>query len=147
MSKIAVVSFKYIECEFIDIIKKINDVDQNNKATSPLIRRKTYTFEDESFLSITEFLTDDGIHIEKFHYDWFDSSKQIILKVHSEPHDEKECQTKTEPHHSHIPDVDHYGIYRRFPNEAIRTLPHLLELIRFCISYYRRYIKTNKKKK
>jgi hypothetical protein len=84
---------------YCDIIQNEKDTDQTGKASSPICQRKTFVFSDGSYLSVTEFLK--GPKIDYYNYDWYSESNKLLLKFHSEKHEDKRYQTPTEPYHIH----------------------------------------------
>lgn len=112
-----------------DIIQSDRDSDRNGIKTSGYCQRFTLKFFDGSYLYITEFLK-DGL-IEKYHYDWHDSNKKVKMKFHSEPHDQDECKTETEPYHIHV--LDKLGIEVRRPNRKYQDLDSVLNFIQYSM--------------
>jgi hypothetical protein len=57
----------------------------------------------------------------------------VILKFHSEQHEDEDYQTETEPHHIHPPEEGKLSNRARFPNYHHQDLSSVLELIQFHI--------------
>lgn len=119
--------FDILEDEFDGIISEILKIDQTGKSSiQGLVTRKTIVFKDKSFLSITEWYTEDD-YISYYNYDWYKNKSEIIEKFHSEPHKEKAKQTKTEPFHKHRHDL--LGQEIREPNYDLQELYDVLDYI------------------
>ncbi len=122
-----------LEAEFNDIIQFTQETDQSGRQSSMLAQRKTFRFVDGSSLSITEIIKKDKIDF--YHYDWSKDNK-ILLKIHSEPHDDPNYQTETEPYHIHTK-----GLLddERISNPTLQDLYSVLQLIRLFIMVQKNY--------
>ncbi|APC39276.1 toxin-antitoxin system TumE family protein [Clostridium estertheticum] len=120
-------NFKLIEKEFSDLILTVAEIDQTGMGSRPNVTRKTYTFKDNTFLSITERYISGGI-IDYYNYDLYNSNEEIIIKFHSEPHQNKKQQTKTEPYHIHKHNT--LGVEDRLPNYVYKRLTEIFEYIK-----------------
>jgi len=92
-------NYQFIEREFIEEIEEMRDGAAGLKNDPPGAIRKTIVFKDFTKLSCQEFIKDG--FIDFYHYDLYDSNGNIIMKFHSEPHEEDQ-QTETEPFHMHV---------------------------------------------
>lgn len=113
---------------YSDIIQSERNVDQTGKTSSLICQRRTFMFIDGSCLSITEFLKDEKI--DYYHYDWFSKNKKLLLKFHSEKHEDKNYQTDTEPFHIH-----YMGLLeeKRISNPTFQDLASILQFIRLYL--------------
>lgn len=134
MTNLPASNLSLLEKEFNDIIQFTQEKDQTGKSSTMLTQRRTFKFKDGSSLSITEILKEGKI--DYYHYDWSKNEK-ILLKVHSEPHDDSAYQTKTEPYHMHIK-----GLLadERMPNPTLKDLYSVLQLIRIFIMVVKNYM-------
>ncbi|KAA5805758.1 toxin-antitoxin system TumE family protein [Thermoanaerobacterium thermosaccharolyticum] len=121
-------NFQFLKKAYRDIIIEDYDCDQSGRKSDSICQRKTFIFIDGSSLSITEYLKDGKI--DYYFYDWYSQNKNLILKIHSERHKDKKCQTDTEPFHIHIPTILDK---KRLPNYSLRDLFSVLEFIRLFI--------------
>lgn len=63
-------------------------------------------------------------------YDYYSSNGSIVMKFHSEPHDNIEQQTSTEPFHLHVKrDEQDLEASMRLPNSRIQELWTIIETI------------------
>lgn len=93
-------NFTTLNREFEDYIIDLRNGAAGQPNDPPQAVRKTIIFDDHTRLSCQEFIK-DGV-IDAYQYDFYDSNGNIVMKFHSEPHDEKHLQTKTEPFHLHV---------------------------------------------
>lgn len=125
-------SWPRIERDYDDVITEI----RNSPNSEPGLVEKTIIFDDFNRLKCRERIS-DGV-IEFFQYDFYDSSGNVIIKYHSEPHSDPAYQTETEPFHMHIKkDKDDLAASVRIPLPVpLRTVDGILEHI-----IHSRYIK------
>lgn len=97
MNKLYKTNFKTLETEFKDIIKSIRETDSTEEISTSLITRKTYILINKKKLYVTEFTSKNVI--KKYYYDLYDENNKVIMKFHSEPHNDKRYQTSTEAFH------------------------------------------------
>lgn len=125
-------NFKLLEIEYSDIIISSEDKDQNNRISDRYAGRRTFKLKDYSFISITEIYKAEDLNvIDYYHYDWYNKDKTIRRKFHSEPHDDINYQTHTEPYHIHKPNK--LDSEDRLPNHHHKRLSEILEHIRLSI--------------
>lgn len=120
-------NYTLLENEF-DEITEIRD-GANGLPSQPGAVRKTIIFSDLTKLSCQEIIKDG--FIEYYHYDFYSPTGSIVIKFHSEPHEEsKEHQTSTEPFHLHVKrDEQDQKASIRLPNGRIRELWTIIETI------------------
>ncbi|MWC30140.1 toxin-antitoxin system TumE family protein [Paenibacillus sp. MMS18-CY102] len=124
-------NLKEIQKAFRDAIQEIRETDSTGKLSSILAQRATIVFSDGSLLYITEILTKQE-RIELYHYDWIASDRITVLgKYHSEPHEDENYQTDTEPYHVHSPKHPTLNTERRYPNHSHTDLFSIVEGIFF----------------
>ena len=123
----------FLRMEFRDIIQNERETDHHGKSSTLSSQRRTFVFTDRTFLSITEILL--GGKIERYYYEWFNSKKEVIIKFHSEPHEDKQHQTLTEPFHMHTVDALDEG--KRLPNQYFQDLNQILNFIRTSMAIHR----------
>lgn len=119
-------NFDDLKNQFHAIISNTHEYDQSGRASVVGITRKEFVFNDDSFLSITEYYTKDG-YISHYNYDWYAKDGKVIKLYHSEPHSDKRYQTETEPYHIHRLNFADKKI--REPNYDTRDLYSILEEI------------------
>lgn len=115
---------------FGEAIMFIRETDSTGLTSSLLFQRATIVFSDNSLMYVTEKLTKQGAIIE-YYYDWISSDKSTIAKFHSEPHDQEDYQTETEPYHVHPPDYAKLNNKKRYPNFYHKDLFSIIEGIFF----------------
>ncbi|WP_434510487.1 toxin-antitoxin system TumE family protein [Desulfitobacterium sp. AusDCA] len=136
MLNLPVSNLPFLKKAYSDIIQSENDTDQTGKISSPVCQRRTFTFIDGSYLSITEFIKDG--RIDRYNYDWYSAGKSLLLKFHSEKHKEKNYQTSTEPFHIHAKGlIDE----KRLANPMFQDLASIMELIRLFLLAIENYEK------
>ncbi|WP_226036782.1 toxin-antitoxin system TumE family protein [Aquibacillus saliphilus] len=120
-------SFFFIEEEFEEIAE-IRNGCVGLKNAPPGAIRKTILFNDMSKLTCQEFIKED--FIEFYHYDYYDGEGNIIMKFHSEPHEEKKDQTDTEPFHMHVAtDIHDLKASKRIKNKHLQELFKIMVFI------------------
>ncbi len=126
----------FLKKAYCDIIVDERDTDQTGKQSSPIAQRKSFTFTDGSYISITEIFKSGKL--DYYHYDWFSKNKKLLMKFHSEEHTDKAYQTSTEPFHIHV-----QGIMdeKRLPNPSFQDLNSVLQFIRCCLLVINNYNK------
>jgi hypothetical protein len=100
--------FFFIEQDFANIIKKCEDGAFGDPDNPPHVRRKTYFFCDDSYLIISESVTQHN-EIERFYYHWLDKDNKPlqIFHGHYHPPGTPRNVTKYDPFHVHIPKRDY----------------------------------------
>ena len=93
----------------------------------------------------------DGF-IDFYHYDYYDAEGNIIMKFHSEPHDDEKYQTDTEPFHMHVPsDIYDLKASKRIKNKYLQDLYSIMIYIvnggHLQYLYIRQHINSIKKQK
>lgn len=131
MLNLAPSNLHLIESEFNDIIRSSREIDKEGRVSNGLVQRRSYIMMDDSKLYITEHLS--GNKIKMYYYDWYNPDGSIRLKIHSETHNDKKYQTKTEPYHIHPGDKTRRDSRHRYSNVNFHDLFHVLELIRFTL--------------
>ena len=121
-------SFTLIENDFSDIIVDVIETDQTGKSSSMLVQRRTYKLINGTKLYITEFIKDGNIDIS--YYDIFSKAGESLMKFHSEPHENKNYQTATEPYHIHGNEKRKLTNQKRFSNESCKSLYQVMEFLR-----------------
>ncbi|MDA1674707.1 MULTISPECIES: toxin-antitoxin system TumE family protein [Bacillus cereus group] len=121
-------NFRLIEKEYEDVIEEIRNGAAGLPSNPPGAIRKTIVFKDLTKLSCQEIIS-EGI-IEFYQYDFYDSDGNIVMKFHSEPHEDKKYQTDTEPFHMHVR-KDAYDLKAsvRLPNKHFKELVQVINLI------------------
>lgn len=95
-------NFNFLERDFSSLILSIREGDSTGLKSDSSTQRKTINFRDhDSKLYVTEFIDDNMI--SEYFYDWVLNDGRIIIKFHSEAHDDPNYQTETEPFHIHLP--------------------------------------------
>lgn len=122
-------SFSTVLKEFGNHILEIRNGANGRTDDPPGAVRKTIVFKDMTKLSCQEFIK-DGI-IDAYQYDFYDSKGNVVIKFHSEPHDEKHLQTKTEPFHLHVRSgpSDYKASIRKENPYSKELVEHILPLI------------------
>ncbi|AEH48883.1 DUF6516 family protein [Parageobacillus thermoglucosidasius] len=131
--------FSFLERDFAEIILEIRDGGADGRPSTKSCARKTIVFRNETKLYVTEYVTPDG-WIDYYYYDWVTPDGKMILKWHSEPHDEdKRYQTVTEPYHIHLPSsVILHNMYRlaNFEHQTLRSIIEFILLFDKIISSF-----------
>ena len=65
-----------------------------------------------------------------------DENNKVIMKFHSEPHNDKRYQTSTEPFHIHGNENSKLTNEKRFPNYNFKSLWDIMEFLRLMIIYF-----------
>lgn len=122
-------NFTTLYREFEEHISEIRKGAAGLMDDPPRAIRRTIIFSDMTKLSCQEYIT-DGV-IDFYHYDYYNTDGSIIIKFHSEPHEEKAFQTDTEPFHMHIREDDNdLKASKRVPNAFHKELSgHIIPLI------------------
>jgi len=134
MLNLPVSNLSFLKKAYCDIIQSEKDTDQTGKTSSPVSQRKTFIFIDSSYLSITENIKDE--RIDRYNYDWYSASHKLILKFHSEKHEEKSKQTATEPFHIHVKGLMDE---KRLANPTFQDLASIMEFIRIFLLVINNY--------
>ena len=134
MNKLYKTNFKTLETEFKDIIKSIRETDSTGEISTSLITRKTYILINKKKLYVTEFTSKNVI--KKYYYHLYDENNKVIMKFHSEPHNDKRYQTSTEPFHIHGNENSKLTNEKRFPNYNFKSLWDIMEFLRLMIIYF-----------
>jgi hypothetical protein len=117
-----------LQRDFSAIIFDIRDGDSSGRPSTTQWVRKTIIFHNQTKLYVTEHL-DNGM-IDFYYYDWVTPNDKVILKWHSEPHDDdKRYQTLTEPFHIHLPQSQILHNMYRLSNFEHQTLRSIIEFI------------------
>lgn len=103
-TKIEATKWRAIEIEFghilLDSIRDGAHGQKSEKSQDIKIIRKTILFTFGGKLHCTEYIR--GGYIDFFFYDLNDDNGVPVIKFHSEPHEQKNVQTETEPFHMHV---------------------------------------------
>lgn len=136
MIDLPVSNLAFLKKAYSDIIQSEKQNDQTGKTSSPVCQRKTFTFIDGSYLSITEYIKSN--RIDHYNYDWYSAGKEPLLKFHSEDHLDISFQTATEPFHIHAK-----GLLedKRLANPTFQDLANILEFIRIFLLVVNHYKK------
>lgn len=142
-------NFRFIEDEFEEIVE-IRDGCVGLKNDPPGAIRKTIVFRDLSKLTCQEIIK-EGI-INFYNYDYYDNKNNIIMKFHSEPHENKAHQTETEPFHMHVAaDDSDLKASKRIANKHFKDLYNIMAFIvngKYLMhTYVRQHDHSIKKKK
>ena len=90
--------------------------------------RKTIVFTNMTKLTCQEYIKEDIVDF--YHYDYYDDKGNIIMKFHSEPHENKEHQTETEPFHMHVAsDESDLKASKRIANRYFKDLYNIIAFI------------------
>ncbi|MED2765992.1 DUF6516 family protein [Bacillus thuringiensis] len=121
-------SWLRIKEDFNEIISEIQDgfYEQGYK-------NKIIIFYDFSKLKCREKIT-NGV-MELFQYDYYDENFNILMKFHSEPHEEEEYQTDTEPFHMHV-NQDADDLACSFRTELYKPHQDLEGIIKFIRGHH-----------
>lgn len=115
-----------VDAEFRDLfLFPPEEHDETDKSTTRLTGRRTYKFDHNLMLSVTEQYNEKG-EFCYYQYNLY-KGKKPLLKFHSESHDDEAYQTATEPYHIH----KHDGT--RMENYRYQTLPEVMGLIRMML--------------
>lgn len=121
-------NYLFIHSEFDDEIYDLRDGAAGLINNPPGAIRKTIVFNDLTKLSCQEVIK-DGI-IDFYHYDFYDDRGNIIMKFHSEPHDDEDFQTETEPFHMHVKsDENDLKASKRVKNKHLQELYNIMVFI------------------
>jgi len=123
----------FLRIAFSDIILKERATDHHGKSSTLCSQRRTFVFTNGTYLSITEIL--QAGRIERYYYEWFNSKKEVIIKFHSEPHEDKRYQTMTE--RFHINTISTLDEEKRLPNQYYQDLNQVLNFIRTCMAIHK----------
>jgi hypothetical protein len=111
-----------IERDYDDIITEIRKTPNSE----PSFVERVIIFDDHTRLKCRECIKYG--EIEFFQYDFYDANGNIIIKYHSEPHENPAYQTLTEPFHMHVKEnADDLAASKRLPlPEQLRTIDGVL---------------------
>ncbi|MGY0692013.1 toxin-antitoxin system TumE family protein [Virgibacillus sp. FSP13] len=135
-------NFRFLEKSYSHLIEEIRD-RSNGFPSKPGSIRKTIIFNDLSKMHCHEVVKNN--RIEFYHYDLYDSNGRIIIKFHSEPHNDSDYQTTTEPFHIHAKEhMDDLKASKRLPfliageegPKDLATILRFIEYSRFMQYYY-----------
>ncbi len=122
-------NFIFLQRNNRDIVTELRDGDGTGRPSTMSAQRYTFVFSDGSKLHATERIVNGKI--EYYYYDWISPEGKEILKFHSEPHDDEEYQTETEPYHIHA--INALGQSLRLPNFQFRDLDSIMNVIRLFL--------------
>lgn len=118
-------SWARISRDYEDVIIEIRD---SIRSESGLVE-KTIVFDNMTKLKCRECIKNE--EIEFFQYDYYDSNGNIVVKYHSEQHDDSKHQTVTNPFHMHVREDDNdLAASKRLPlPEKLRRIDDILSHI------------------
>lgn len=124
-------NFSFLQRDNGDVILDVREGDSTSRASTMYAQRKTLLLVDGSKLFVHERLEKN--RIDFYQYDWVTANDKSILKFHSEPHEDVDYQTATEPHHIHPPEAAKLTNKDRLANRYHQDLFSIIEFIRLHI--------------
>lgn len=135
-------SWRVISRDYSHIIEEI----QTPRESSNSLVMRNILFRDMSKLKCKEFIDQETGYISVFQYDYYDSTGNIIMKFHSEPHNDPKYQTRTEPFHLHVKKdaADLAALVRKSLPVSLRTVDGILTFIEHSAHLQYVFINTTK---
>lgn len=118
-------SWRFIRREFSHLIEETRELRDSTQSEVKV----DIVFRDMSKLKCKEYIKNGYISV--FQYDLYDGYGNVIMKFHSEPHEDEESQTDTEPFHMHIKkdEKDYSASVRKALPVSLRTIEGILILV------------------